>query len=200
MPVMKLAVALALRKSLDQKVGPGGLLFEARPQIVTLRLTKAEGTEEKHQAALAALPSPSTALREALLTLGALARVERIVNEANAATTTGLVPLSVLLVNRQLCKQMLAVLRSAEPGTSNGRRTSAGEAYDDYVLSLPRAKPEELKTSINRVSAKLRETDVEIQRLNWEIDVEIPDWIVALDNGTLDNSVALPPELTLLII
>jgi len=187
---MKLAQALSLRKELVGQSQSSELrVFGSPMEVYTGRVGKADSVEAAVAEANARSVPPSVDLAKHLGMLARLACLEEVINAVNAESRTeeggNAFTISALLVQRNLLKKTLdaARLRQFAGRLPAAQRTSAGDQFDDVKVQYPAVQQAPLLEVINALSMAIRNIDDRIQRLNWQVDVDLPDWVAAPSPG-----------------
>ena len=153
---MKLAEALALRAEANRRIEQlrGRIVANARYQ---------EG-EEPSEDAVSLLAQTGEAC-------GQLESLIRRINRTNASARLGAGTVTDALASRDVLKVRHSVITSAADAAA--ARRDGGWARQlrselAYISALPVA---ELRAQADDVARRIRELDMEIQRVNWEVDL-----------------------------
>lgn len=149
---MKLATALSERADIQRRISELGT-----------RLNNNAKVQEGEQPA----ENPEALLKEFDECLNRLEELIARINRTNNATKSGSVTLTDLIARRDCLKQRIQILRNfLDASSEKVSRYSKAEIKVFSTVSVP-----ELQKKVDEYSRQLRETDEQIQSLNWTTEL-----------------------------
>lgn len=149
---MKLAEALSLRAEMKTKIGQ-----------LALRLNQNAKVQEGEKPA----ENPYTLIEELESVSGEMEKLIKDINYTNCMTVENGVSLTDMIAEKDVLKKKIAVIRTF--------LARSGEVIDRYsnkeIKVHSTVDIAELQKKVDSMSKQLRELDMNIQRINWTVDL-----------------------------
>lgn len=149
---MKLAEALSLRAEMKTKIGQ-----------LALRLNQNAKVQEGEKPA----ENPYTLIEELENVSGEMEKLIKNINYTNCMTVENGVSLTDMIAEKDVLKKKIAVIRTF--------LARSGEVIDRYsnkeIKIHSTVDVAELQKKVDSMSKQLRELDMNIQRINWTVDL-----------------------------
>lgn len=149
---MKLAEALSLRAEMKTKIGQ-----------LALRLNQNAKVQEGEKPA----ENPYTLIEELENVSGEMEKLIKNINYTNCMTVENGVSLTDMIAEKDVLKKEIAVIRTF--------LSRSGEVIDRYsnkeIKVHSTVDVAELQKKVDSMSKQLRELDMNIQRINWTVDL-----------------------------
>lgn len=149
---MKLAEALSLRAEMKTKIGQ-----------LALRLNQNAKVQEGEKPA----ENPYTLIEELESVSGEMEKLIKDINYTNCMTVENGVSLTDMIAEKDVLKKKIAVIRTF--------LARSGEVIDRYsnkeIKVHSTVDVAELQKKVDSMSKQLRELDMNIQRINWTVDL-----------------------------